>query len=234
MLVRFISPILKPLRRRLLRASETEYRRLEQMMGFAGQYATHRAVQMKLLRKQGMRRHHRVLEIGCGPLTLGIPLIAYLASGGYTGIDVRPSVVDEALALVKTRGLINKRPQIILSSKFGEQELGDTKFDVVVAFSVLYHLTDDLVTRLYRQVALRLKGNATFFANVNTEHSASHWLEFPFVQRPLDFYGQLAKTCGLEMTVLGRGHELGIPPEDISGRNLYLRFSKLQHKELER
>ena len=227
MFPRLISRVVKPLRQRLWRASEAEYRRLEQMMGFSGQYKAHRAMQMQLLLQQGVRPDCRVLEIGCGPLTLGIPLITYLTPGGYTGIDVRPAVVSEAKSLIVKQGLTEKLPRVLVSTSFGEQELTEENFDAIVAFSVLYHLEDDMVTRLLLQVGRRLASNAAFYANVNTEHSPSRWLEFPFVQRPLSFYSALARASQLEMTVLGKGHELGIPDGDVSGRNFYLRFAKL-------
>src|SRR5437667_11948751 len=71
-----------------------EKNRLEDSMGFRGKFDEHRRFQMALLKEQGLIPSHKFLEIGCGPLTGGIPIIEYLEPGNYIGIDIRSSVLD--------------------------------------------------------------------------------------------------------------------------------------------
>jgi SAM-dependent methyltransferase len=219
---------LRSFARRLLfparHARSEEERRLEQMMGFHGQYRTHRDVQLRFLKARGLAPQQRLLEIGCGPLTLGIPIIEYLDAGRYTGIDVRPVVVDVAHRLISEHRLGSRNPRILHSSTFGEEELRGERFDVIVAFSVLFHAHDDAVAGLMRQLPARLHPGGVFFANVNTVHEPSQWLEFPFLKRPLDFYAQLAARSALEMEVLGLGSDLGLPASDAACSNHYLAF----------
>src|ERR1017187_3496889 len=68
--------------------------RLEDSMGFRGQFDEHRRFQIALLKERGLVPSHRLLEIGCGPLTGGIPIIDFLEPDNYVGVDVRSSVLD--------------------------------------------------------------------------------------------------------------------------------------------
>ena len=62
-------------------------------MGFRGQFEKHRRFQMTFFRERGLVPSSRLLEIGCGPLTAGIPIIEYLEPGNYVGVDIRSSVL---------------------------------------------------------------------------------------------------------------------------------------------
>ena len=61
---------------------------LEESMGFRGQWEEHRCFQIAFLREQGLKPSHKILEIGCGPLTGGIPIIRYLEPNNYFGLDI--------------------------------------------------------------------------------------------------------------------------------------------------
>ena len=54
----------------------------------------HRRFQMDFAERMGMTRRTRFIEVGCGPLTLGLPLIEFLDANCYVGIDVRPEVLN--------------------------------------------------------------------------------------------------------------------------------------------
>lgn len=122
-------------------------------MGFEGQWDEHRRFQMAFLQERGLQPGHRFLEIGSGPLTLGIPMIEYLDKGKYTGLDVRGSVNDIALRQIAKHHLAHKNPRIVTSSDFGETEIGKDVYDYIFSFSVLFHLIDELANRLFATVA---------------------------------------------------------------------------------
>src|ERR1700678_2630550 len=69
---------------------------LEDSMGFRGQWDEHRRFQIEFLRQQGLKPSQTLLEIGCGPLTGGIPIIRYLQPNNYVGVDIRSSVLNLA------------------------------------------------------------------------------------------------------------------------------------------
>jgi len=201
---------------------ESEEQKLEDMVLFRGQFLPHRKFQLELLKRMGLSPHHRVMEIGCGPLTLGTPLIAYLDRGRYLGIDARVSVLEAAYSQIAKQGNSAKNPRIIHSSTFGRDELEDCVFDCIVSFSVVFHLEDALVETLFQQLFRRLDRCGVFIANVNTTTESSRWKEFPFMKRPLSFYEGIARNCSLDFESLGCGREIGFSHEDALADNSFI------------
>jgi SAM-dependent methyltransferase len=197
---------------------------LEDSMGFRGQYDEHRRFQIALLKERGLLPSHRLLEIGCGPLTAGIPIIDYLEPGNYVGVDVRSSVLDLSWKEVAKAGLSGKNPRLICSPSFAAKELADQKFDFVLSFSVLYHLSNEILAAYFSAVHQRLMPTGYCLATVNTEAQESTWLEFPYLKRSLEDYQRLAAASGLETESLGEIKDLGFRLAGIEKHNLMLSF----------
>src|SRR4051794_5556910 len=85
-------------------------RRLELMRGPAGAWPVDRDVQVGALEKLGLRSDHQLLEVGCGPLQSGIPLIRFLEPGHYTGVDISAERLDAGHALIRRFGLEQQSP----------------------------------------------------------------------------------------------------------------------------
>lgn len=202
-----------------------EKRALTKHMGFEGQFDEHRRFQFALIQSLGLKPKSKLLEIGCGPLTLGIPVIGYLDPGGYVGVDVRPEVADQAWIQIGKHGLSAKNPRLVISSDFASKEISEA-FDFVWSFSVMYHLTDELVARLFEVVAARLKAEGRFFGQINTSSEESTWLQFPFLKRQPDFYKALSARNGLSMSVVGSLGDLGLQSQFDDSRGLLLEFKR--------
>ncbi len=187
----------------------SEEDRLEAMVGPRGVWQESRDFQIDFLRRNDLQPAHSVLDIGCGVLRGGIPLIRYLDVGGYTGFDIRPSVIEEAWLQVEKEGLESKSPIVLVSDTFGRDELGDSKFDYIWCFQVFYHLEDKLVEQCLAQIEARLAAGGRCYANVNCTFDDGSWFEFPYLRRSLDFYENLASQFGLTMTDLGQQREWG-------------------------
>ena len=177
-----------------------------------------RAFQIDFLRKQGLRTSHRVLDIGCGSLRGGAALIAYLDAGGYSGIDVRESVLAEARQELLREKLSAKRPQLVLVADMTELDL-KRSFDVLWAFSVLFHLADPILDACFVMAARHLKPEGIFFANViDGNGPPGEWQGFPVAARTLESYRALALRHGLHTRVVGTladlGHRCGDPSQD--------------------
>jgi SAM-dependent methyltransferase len=199
---------------------------LEDSMGFRGQWDEHRRFQIAFLKHEGLEPSHKFLEIGCGPLTGGIPVIGYLHANSYFGIDIRGSVLDLAWREVGIAGLAARNPRLICSSTFGSEELHNEQFDFVFSFSVLHHLSDELLRGYFSQVSKRLKPLGVCFAQVNTHLSDSKWLEFPFVKRTVADYYDVAGDAGLKTESLGRIETLGFRLAGEERLNEMLAFSR--------
>jgi len=96
-------------------------------------------LQFELLRREGCRTESKVLEIGCGCLHAGIPLIQYLEKGNYVGVDPNKWLWQKAMKNRQVRQLIAEKQARFLSvDDFDASELS-IKFDLVFAHSVLSH-----------------------------------------------------------------------------------------------
>jgi len=205
---------------------EQEALQLATAMGFVGQFEEHRRFQFEYIKGGGLKPSDRVLEIGFGPLTLGIPLIRYLAPGGYTGVDIRASVADLACAQIAKHKLSEKNPRLIVANDFGKRALEGERFDRVWSFSVLFHLTDALVDQLFDMVSSALAVDGRFFALINVSLEESRWLEFPFVRREAAFYRELASRRGLAMRDLGAVSRLGFRRSAPDADHVLLEFAR--------
>ena len=54
-----------------------------------------RAFQIEFLIKNGLQPHHHIIDVGCGTLRGGIPIIDYLDPENYACLDVRATVLEE-------------------------------------------------------------------------------------------------------------------------------------------
>lgn len=177
-----------------------------------------RAFQIDFLREQGLRPSDRVLDIGCGSLRGGAALIAYLDRPGYTGIDVRASVLAEARRELAREKLRGKRPELVQVDEFATLQF-DHRFEVIWAFSVLFHLSDSTLQECFELVARHLGDHGRFFANVIFGNGPpGQWQGFPVVARPLETYQALAAPHGLHAGTVGvleaLGHHSGDPSQD--------------------
>jgi ubiquinone/menaquinone biosynthesis C-methylase UbiE len=203
---------------------ENENRQLETSMGFRGQWEEHRRFQIDLLQSQGLNADSTMLEFGCGPLTLGLPLISLLGSGQYTGVDIRNSVLDISWMQIGKHKLSEKNPRLICATDFGEQALSDARFNFVWSISVLFHLTDEVLEQCFRAAAKRLQPDGSFLANVMIDMDNSTWLEFPFIRRTIEDYLELASRCGLKGISLGTIQQLGFKLGGAEKTNPMLKF----------
>lgn len=138
---------------------------------------------------------------------------------------MRSTVLDLAWQQIGRHELSAKNPRLICSDGFGNEELGDRRFDYMWAFSVLFHMSDEILEQLFSSVAKRLRAGGMFVANVQTDLESSTWLQFPFVKRTVDDYRQAAAHHGLNTTDLGTIEERGFGLAGAERKNPLLLFT---------
>lgn len=96
-------------------------------------------LQFELLKKEGCNPASKVLEIGCGCLHAGVPLIGFLDAGHYVGIDPNTWLWEKAIKNPGVRELVaQKQARFLSNENFDAAELEES-FDYVFAHSVLSH-----------------------------------------------------------------------------------------------
>ncbi len=103
-----------------------------------------RAFQIGFLKYVGLEPQHFLLDLGCGTLRGGIPLIEYLQETHYYGFEVRHDVLEEGRNELREVDLEHKEPVLVLSDDITSLHL-QKKFDFVWAYSVLIHLSDEIL-----------------------------------------------------------------------------------------
>src|SRR5262249_49305357 len=145
----------------------TSAQRRSELVGPPELWEMKRRFQIDFLRRSGLQRHHHFLSIGCGVLRGGIPIIEFLETGHFYGIDARAHALDEARQELEESGLGHKQPRLLVGEYLANVSLG-RQFDYIWAFSVLIHMSDPIFESAMQFVARHLKGDGIFYANVDT------------------------------------------------------------------
>lgn len=180
------------------------------LVGPAGAWEQKRQYQVAFLRRMGLQSRQTLLDLGCGTLRGGIPLIDYLDAGNYVGVEVRPEVLAEGRLELAESELEVKQPLLVDCDDLSRLSLGRT-FDVVWAFSVLIHMEDGILHVALSAVRRHLADDGVFYANVNVGvRPDGNWQGFPVVTRDWPFYEQAFRSHGLAVTDIGAVVDFGV------------------------
>lgn len=147
--------------------------------------------QLEILISLGCKPHHRVLEIGCGALVAGFPIMQYLDAGNYTGIDPNKWLIESTLKLPEvTAVVVEKRPKFFPRADFRTGV--DAKFDFIISHSILSHASSDQLTDFLVATAQQLTEGGVLAASirlaegndVGSPGSARHGASFSEWQYP--------------------------------------------------
>ncbi|OBX23270.1 MULTISPECIES: class I SAM-dependent methyltransferase [Bizionia] len=183
--------------------------------------------QIHFLKEQGLKTSDFILDVGCGTLRGGIPIIDFLDTDHYYGVEVRKHVLDEGKKELKILKLEHKKPNLISFTNFSEIQI-EVQFHVVFAFSVLIHFEDGITENCFEFIGQHLKRGGVFYANVNIGNIPDgNWQGFPVVFRSINFYEALANKNGMRLQQLGDLKSLGhISGKDGSDKQIMLKMVK--------
>jgi len=204
---------LASLGRRILQRARSLFRggaaRRHELVGEQHIWRKSRDFQERFVLAQGLRPEHRLIDLGCGTLRGGLPLIRHLEPGHYTGVEVRPEALEAGRKELREAGLEAKAPNLIQSGDLDTLELGPADF--IWSFAVLIHMPDPVLESCFRFVQRHLTDAGVFLATVNVgeEGQAGGWAGFPVMRHAASFYDALAARHGLRGEDLGSLVELG-------------------------
>jgi SAM-dependent methyltransferase len=202
--------------------------RLERLVGPAGIWRQLQQYQFNALTAAGLKPHHSVIDIGCGPLTVGVPLIDYLDRGNYVGLDLLPEPLVEAYRRIAQQGLAHKNPRLVCSSTFGKRELEGRTFDFIWMSQLSYHLDDLQLVLLFEQARAMMNSSSVLLLDVIDPHLElerdDRWRGFSYHLRPVEIYESLAQEFSLSVRRRGQLIDYGYPDKINLSRNSLLEF----------
>lgn len=143
------------------------WKRLEDAKIYVGTDETSGQLQFELLKREGLARSSRVLEIGCGALHAGVPLMQFLEQGHYVGIDPNEWLRQKAMERKPdVRRLVEeKEARFLTVDDFDASSLG-LKFDFVLSHSVLSHAAHHQLEQFLRNASKVLAPQGRIVASI--------------------------------------------------------------------
>lgn len=197
---------------------QTKKERRHALVGPADLWEMKRDFQIKFLQAMNLMPKDYLLDIGCGTLRGGLPLIAYLQAGHYFGLEAREEALNEGRKELREASLEEKSPVLFLSDDISQLTI-DQSFNYIWAFSVLMHMNDKVLNDTLDFVSKHLSEDGVFYTNVNIgEMEEGNWQGFPVVARNFEFYIHMCTKNGLAVTDIGslkdHGHISNVESQD--------------------
>ena len=123
-------------------------------------------LQLDFMIREGLKPHHKLLDIRCGSLRGGIHYIRYLDVGNYVGMDPHRSLLDAGYEIeLACCGLKERMPRenLICTDDF-DPPFPDSAFDFAVAQSVFTHATLNTIRKCFERIASKVKVGGAFYA----------------------------------------------------------------------
>jgi cyclopropane fatty-acyl-phospholipid synthase-like methyltransferase len=129
--------------------------------------------QLDLLKMNGCKPDSHVLEVGCGCLVAGRPIIEYLNPDCYVGIEPNRWLIEAVTKGLKgTKELIEKKRPIFLDNYDFDASATGRKFDFVIAHSVLSHAAHWQYPLFLKSLKTCLAPNGAILASIRFYNEA--------------------------------------------------------------
>ena len=160
-------------------------------------------LQFDFLLGEGVKKNHKVLDIGCGCFRLGVRLVPYLDEGNYYGIDIVESLIEDGKSKELQEDVIKtKKPNLLANGDFEFYKF-NTSCDYMIAQSVFTHLPLNRVNQCLAEARKCLQDGGVFFATIFEAQSRSNSTNCePYYVNP-SFYEELALDNDLKFEYIG-------------------------------
>ncbi|MHB1987732.1 MAG: methyltransferase domain-containing protein [Acidimicrobiales bacterium] len=136
---------------------------------------------------------HCLLDVGCGPGTLTIELARRVSPGHIIGIDIEPTVLDEARRVASQAGVTNVE---FHEGNAYNLSYAEGSFDIVHAHQLLQHLEHP--SRAIGEMARVCKTGGVVAAR-DSDYATFTWFPTdPLLDRWLELYCSVARSNGAE------------------------------------
>lgn len=169
-------------------------------VGPENRYDLMAANQFNLMTSLGLRQSHRLLDVGCGCLRAGKLFIPYLKPGGYFGVDPNRWLIEQGIQDELGQDILQvKRPSFVYSETFDFSAF-NTRFDYLLAQSILSHCGRSQVEALFRGAGPVMDESSVLvfdFYQGDTDHDGDAWTYPKNVRYTWSFMESALRDAGL-------------------------------------
>lgn len=131
---------------------------------------------LEFLKEEGLQSDHRVLDAGSGALSQGEPLINYLDTGKYVGLEPNGWLVEAALK--RHPKLAAKEPRFSHATDFNVEGFGG--FDYIIAHSVFSHVAHWQLAQAFSELRKSVSERVVFLASIRLDQYNSYHEEWQY------------------------------------------------------
>jgi len=164
---KFLKLVCRDYRQYYLKATKSSvWENPEAAVGPAGLFDEMAEWQIDFLKSKGLEESDQVLDVGCGVLRGGIPLIQYLDTGNYAGMDISREALHVGGQRLEEEELDWKNPVLIHNSDlyFEEEGFSSREFDFIWVQSVFTHLPRNHIEQFFQNVGKVLAKDGCIYA----------------------------------------------------------------------
>lgn len=124
-------------------------------------------LQLEMLRMNGCIPDSNVLEIGCGALVAGRPVMQFLNANRYVGIEPNTWLLDAVNeGLPDTKRLIAEKLPIFLDNLDFDASKTGRKFDYVFSHSILSHAATHQLSQFFKAIRKSIAPHGVVLASI--------------------------------------------------------------------
>lgn len=132
--------------------------------------------QYNYLMEKGVRPGYKFLDLGCGPLRLGVKLIPYLSQGFYYGVDINADTLDRGEQVLSEYGVNANNYKLIQTDCFDLSGVPDG-VDFAFSNSLFTHLRLNSIVTCLSRVRQKLSCNGIYCSTIFVHEGDAHFTE---------------------------------------------------------
>lgn len=176
--------------------------------GLWGRWDPMQSWQLKMLEREGLKPQHSFLDIGCGPLRLGMKLIPFLDDDKYCGVDPVEGYIRLGHTYMREVVPTTKKYTLSVDDQFNFGVF-NRKFDFAMSASVFTHMSYPLIEQCLRALAKVMNPGGRLIFTIVMGHDKEKPLVYagnvPMVHsqhKDLSFYENLGRELGFKLRKL--------------------------------
>jgi cyclopropane fatty-acyl-phospholipid synthase-like methyltransferase len=176
--------------------------------GFIGnptQYDNIGKIVFELIKKLGLQKNHKFLDIGCGSLRVGKHLIKYLDKNKYYGLEPNQWLIDEAIEKELTHKYVLDRGALFSNNGNFFLKCFGEKFNFILANSIFIHADKNQIEECFKQVNEVLEEGGYFLYNFivgKKDNDEEGWTYPSHIKYTLEYFTKIMEKYHLAYYVL--------------------------------